>query len=230
VDQTGKGRFIVKRFIRDFVWKEYTNETTNQMKFLYVAYFSAILEILFDRLKKNNWIHEELNTYSAISKAGIFSFSTILEDRYEEQVLTSSARFTKEFISDIHVIFDKNVQLLKKIENTDPSTFIMNHRHDFLKIYDNDWEEVYQHLNKRKPVEAKVFVVLLENLMVSIPTALKIAKAEDSLLRYVLKSSSKELKKLQGRSKNERSLKLQLKVYLIELGINLSLEKEQQLP
>jgi hypothetical protein len=25
VDQSGKGRFIVKRFIRDFVWKKYIN-------------------------------------------------------------------------------------------------------------------------------------------------------------------------------------------------------------
>jgi hypothetical protein len=49
------------------------------MKFLYVAYFSAILEILFDSLKKKNWVHEELTTYSAISNAGIFHFSTTLE-------------------------------------------------------------------------------------------------------------------------------------------------------
>lgn len=67
----------------------------------------------------------------------------------------------------------------------------MNHRHDFLKIYDNNWSEVYKHLEKKKAGEERVFIVLLESLMIYIPTALKIAKAEDSLLRYVLKSSAK---------------------------------------
>jgi hypothetical protein len=79
--------------------------------------------------------------------------------------------------------------MLRKIESTDPSTFIMNHRHDFLKIYDNNWEDVYEyHYKNKKELEAKVLVALLENLMVSIPTALKIANAEVWLLGYVLES------------------------------------------
>jgi len=41
----------VKRFIRDYVWNKYSNETTFQMKFIYVAYFSVILEMLFQILK-----------------------------------------------------------------------------------------------------------------------------------------------------------------------------------
>lgn len=35
------------------------------------------------------------------------------------------------------------------MKKTDPSTFIMNHKHDFLKIYDNDWKNLYEHLAKR---------------------------------------------------------------------------------
>jgi hypothetical protein len=36
------------------------------------------------------------------------------------------------------------------MKNTDPSTFILNHKHDFLKFYDNDWEEVYDYLEKQR--------------------------------------------------------------------------------
>jgi exonuclease III len=59
------------------------------------------------------------------------------------------------------------------MKKTDHSTFIMNHRQDFLKIYDTKWIDVFNHLKKRN----KVFVILLENLMINIPTAFKIANA-----------------------------------------------------
>lgn len=45
-------------------------------------------------------------------------------------------------------MFVVNDQLQFKMKKTDPSTFIMNHRHDFLKFYDNEWEEVYNYLSK----------------------------------------------------------------------------------
>jgi hypothetical protein len=63
------------------------------------------------------------------------------------------------------------------MKKTDHSTFIMNHRQDFLKIYDTKWIDVFNHLKKRNKDEEKVFVILLENLMVNIPTAFKIANA-----------------------------------------------------
>ena len=68
-----KDKFMVKRFIRDFVWNIDKSDTTKMMKFLYLAYFSVVLELLFAILRKKNLFHEELLTYSAISKAGIFS-------------------------------------------------------------------------------------------------------------------------------------------------------------
>ena len=43
IDRNGPGKFIVKRFIRDYLWKSHLNQTTNQTKFLFVAYFSVIL-------------------------------------------------------------------------------------------------------------------------------------------------------------------------------------------
>lgn len=64
--------------------------------------------------------------------------------------MTKSVRIVKQFISDIDFIFLKNEQLLEKIKNADPKQFIMNHRHDFLKIYDNNWVEVYKQLEKKK--------------------------------------------------------------------------------
>lgn len=67
------------------------------MKFIYVAYFSVILEMLFQILKAEKYVYEELRTYSAISESGIFSFSTKLKDTYEEKSLTKSGRFGKDF-------------------------------------------------------------------------------------------------------------------------------------
>ena len=63
------------------------------------------------------------------------------------------------------------------MKKTDHSTFIMNHRQDFLKFYDTKWIEVFNHLKTRNKGEEKIFVVLLENLMIYIPTAFKIANA-----------------------------------------------------
>lgn len=65
------------------------------------------------------------------------------------------------------------------MKKADPSTFIMNHRHDFLKIYDNKWSDVYDYLKSKGKGEEKIFTIMLENLMIYIPTALKIANAED---------------------------------------------------
>jgi hypothetical protein len=35
------------------------------------------------------------------------------------------------------------------MKKTDHSTFIMNHRQDFLKFYDTEWLDVYTHLSKK---------------------------------------------------------------------------------
>lgn len=89
-------------------------------------------------------------TYSAISNSGIFSFSTTLENIYEKRDLTKSTRVAKSFMSDLDSMFVKNQQLIDKIKSTDPSTFIMNHRHDFLKVYDYKWSDVFNFFQGRK--------------------------------------------------------------------------------
>lgn len=49
------------------------------------------------------------------------------------------------------------------MKKTDHSTFIMNHRQDFLKIYDTKWVDVYDYLRKKPKArsEDKIFVILL---------------------------------------------------------------------
>lgn len=72
-----------------------------------------------------------------------------------------------------------------------------------------------------------MFLVVFENLMVYIPTALKIAKAEDSLIKYVLKGSSREVEKFENISQPDRSLIIQLKVLMINLGMSLTDREEK---
>lgn len=64
-------------------------------------------------------------------------------------------------MSDLNDIFINNEQLLEKMKKTDHSTFIMNHRQDFLKFYDTRWPDVHEHLVKRGKSEEKIFVILL---------------------------------------------------------------------
>ena len=118
-----------------------------------------------------------------------------------------------------------NDGLIKKLESSDSSHFIMNHRHDFLRIYDTKWDEVYTFLQERKQAEEKIFLCMMENILVYIPTALKIARAEDDLIYYVLTRSKSELGKLEKYGKPERSLILKLKINMIELSINFNNEK-----
>lgn len=89
-------------------------------------------------------------TYSAVSSSGIFSFSTTLGNIYGKRDLTKSTRVAKTFLSDFDSVFMKNQQLIDKIKSTDPSTFIMNHRHDFLKVYDYKWSDVFNFFQSRK--------------------------------------------------------------------------------
>lgn len=36
----------------------------------------------------------------------------------------------------------------------------MNHKHDFLKIYDNDWMKLYNYLKSKNKGEEKIFLIL----------------------------------------------------------------------
>lgn len=86
---------MVKRFIRDYVWNCDKSETSYMMRFLFLSYFSVVLDLLFKSLKRRHYFHEELNTYSCISKAGIFGEDTSLEqafERHQPQDLTKSVQ------------------------------------------------------------------------------------------------------------------------------------------
>ena len=61
---------------------------------------------------------------------------------------------------------------------------------------------------------------MLENLFVYIPTAFKIARAENDLIEYVLTRSKTELGKLEQKTKPDRNLILKLKIRMIEMSIN----------
>lgn len=89
-----------------------------------------------------------------------------------------------------------------------------------LRIYESDWEGLYELLAKRGNSEEKIFLCMMENLMIEIPTALKIARAEDSLIDYVLLRSKQELDKLKAFTRPDRNLVLQLKISMIEVSIN----------
>lgn len=68
---------------------------------------------------------------------------------------------------------------------------------------------------------------MFENLMVYIPTALKIAKAEDNLIKYVLRGSCREVEKFENISQPDRSLIIQLKILMINLGMSLTNREEK---
>ena len=61
---------------------------------------------------------------------------------------------------------------------------------------------------------------MLENLFVYIPTAFKIARAENVLIEYVLTRTKTELGKLEQKTKPDRNLILKLKIRMIEMSIN----------
>ena len=64
-------------------------------------------------------------------------------------------------MTNIEKIFIKNELLIKKIKEQDPSVFILNHQQDFLKIYDYNWEKIYDYLRSRQKNEENIFLCLL---------------------------------------------------------------------
>lgn len=142
----------MKRFIRDIIWRNHQNETTNQNKFLYICYFSVILEIMFSNLKEKKLFHEDINTFSSISSSGIFSNNTTLSSLVEKKFsLTESMYHAKTYATELYDIFSNNHKFIEKLKKTDHITFIQNHQHDLLKIFDIDWANIVQYLkNKNK--------------------------------------------------------------------------------
>jgi len=96
--------------------------------------------------------------------------------------------------------------------------FILNHKLDFLHIYDYDWNKVYEYLLKKHQKESNVFITYLQKLIILIPTALKIANVEESLLQYSIKHSITLHSQIRNYSKPEINLMLTIKLKLLMAG------------
>jgi hypothetical protein len=62
-----ENRYIVKRFIRDFVWKKHESPENYYMKYLFVGHMSVMLEFYFKWLIDSKYIHEDLIECSSVS-------------------------------------------------------------------------------------------------------------------------------------------------------------------
>jgi hypothetical protein len=58
-----------------------------------------------------------------------------------------------------------------------------------LHIYGFDWSKVIEYLKKNKAREQSILINYLQKLIILIPTALKVANAEDSLIQYSIRQS-----------------------------------------
>lgn len=111
--------------------------------------------------------------------------------------------------------------LKEKIKSSDPSIFILNHKLDFLHIYGFDWSRVIESLKKSKAREFSILINYLQKLIILIPTALKIANAEDSLIQYSIRQSIQLLAQIREFSKPAHNLLLTLKLKLMKSGSEL---------
>jgi hypothetical protein len=175
IEEVSQNRFIVKRFIRDFVWKKHESPSNYYMKHLFIGYMAVMLEIYFQWLLDSKFIHEDLLEYSALSDAGLFGMKHNAF-HFASSILTESTRFAKEYNSEFERLINEHPSILEKIRKSDPSSFIGNHKQDFLNIYEKKWDAVFEYLADNKKNELKICVAYLENLAIFIPTAFKIAK------------------------------------------------------
>jgi len=89
---------------------------------------------------------------------------------------------------------------------------------DFLHIYGYDWSKVYEYLDKNRKREASILVNYIQKLIILIPTALKIANVEDSLIQYSIRQSIQLLAQIRKFSKPNHTLLLTLKLKLMKAG------------
>lgn len=60
LEEVSQGRFIVKRFIRDFIWNKDKSEEGFYMKHIFVAYMAVLLDIYMKFQVEEKSFHEEL--------------------------------------------------------------------------------------------------------------------------------------------------------------------------
>ena len=147
LEELSRNRFVVRRFIRDFIWNKDRSDENFYMKHIFVAYTAVMLDIYLTFLVSEKYIHESLIEYTDISKAGIFKFK---DNNYFEISLTESIRYVEDYNSRFERILKQQHALREKIKNSDPSVFILNHKMDFLHIYSFDWSKIYEYLYQHR--------------------------------------------------------------------------------
>lgn len=87
-----RNRFVVKRFIRDFIWNRDRSDENYYMKHIFVAYTAVLLDIYLKFLVDERYIHEEILEYSDISQCGVFKYK---DNNYVQFSLTESIRYVE---------------------------------------------------------------------------------------------------------------------------------------
>ena len=213
LEELSRNRFVVRRFIRDFIWNKDKSDENFYMKHIFVAYTAVMLDIYLTFLVSEKYIHESLIEYTDISKAGIFKFK---DNNYFEISLTESIRYVEDYNSRFEKILKQQHALREKIKNSDPSVFILNHKMDFLHIYSFDWSRIYEYLYQNRRREASVLINYLQRLIILIPTAMKVAGLEESLQKYAIRQSIQLLAQIRKYSKPAHNLMLTLKLKLMK--------------
>ena len=106
--------------------------------------------------------------------------------------------------------------LREKIKSSEPSIFIMNHKLDFLHIYNFDWSRVYTYLKDNRRKEVSVLTNYLQRLIILIPTALRVAQAESSLVSYSIHQSIQLLAQIRQHGKAHQNMFVLLKLKLMK--------------
>ena len=140
LEELSKNRFVVRRFIRDFIWNKDKSDENFYMKHIFVAYTAVMLDIYLNFLVSEKYIHESLIEYTDISKAGLFKYK---DNNYIKENLTESVKYVEDYNSRFEKMLKQQHALREKIKNSDPSVFILNHKLDFLHIYGYDWSKIY---------------------------------------------------------------------------------------
>ena len=60
MEELSNGRFVVKRFIRDFIWNKDKSDEGYYMKHIFVAYIAVLLDIYMKYQVEENSFHEDL--------------------------------------------------------------------------------------------------------------------------------------------------------------------------
>ena len=74
---------------------------------------------------------------------GLFSYK---DNNFFVQSLTESVSYARIYNNEFESMLKDHPSTKEKINNSDPTTFMLSHKLDFLHIYSFDWTEVYKHL------------------------------------------------------------------------------------